>query len=55
MRRLISTAGLVVGVVALASTGAHACGWSSKTVAAPDSTKTVMAPQTPAPKPSTGG
>lgn len=55
MRRLMLAAGLAAGFAAFTATGAQACGWSTKTVSTPEPTKTVMAPATPAPKPSSGG
>ena len=55
MRTFIIACGLSLGLVALATAEASACGWSTKTASSPASEKTVMAPQTPAPKPVSGG
>ncbi len=55
MRTLVIAFGLSLGLVAFASADASACGWSTKTASSPGSGQTVMAPQTPSPKPVSGG
>jgi hypothetical protein len=55
MRNLIIVCGLSLGIVAFAATDASACGWKAKTASNPTPNQTVMAPQTPAPKPTNDG
>jgi|GEM_PF-6523823 len=55
MRTLIIACGLSLGLTAFAVSDAAACGWKAKTASKSSPSQTVMAPQTPAPKPSTDG
>lgn len=55
MRTFIVAFGLTFSLSLLAVTDASACGWSTKSASNASTSQTVMAPQTPAPKPSSDG
>lgn len=55
MRTLIVALAVTFGLSLLSVADASACGWSSKSASDTSTSQTVMAPQTPAPKPSSDG
>ena len=55
MRTLIAALAITFGLSLVTAMDASACGWSSKTASDTSTSQTVMAPQTPAPKPSSDG